>query len=115
MLFRSYNIKRKIVLMSAWALIPVLLMASPSLFGLIQPAHDVQGLVHQVGLAWLGLGVSALVFRVMQLAKQDSLWTGIVWASKIITDPFHDIRMYYRAPLALLRGELIDPMPHFRH
>jgi len=38
-----------------------------------------------------------------------------VWATKIITDPFHDIRMYYRAPLALLRGEMIDPMPHFRH
>ena len=110
----GYNIKRKIVLMSAWALIPVLLMVNPSLFGMIEPASNVQGLVNQVGLAWLALGVSALLFRVLQLAKQDSLWTGVVWATKIVTDPFHDIRMYYGAPLALLRGEMIDPMPHFR-
>ena len=110
----GYNIKRKIVLMSAWALIPVLLMVNPSLFGMIEPASNVQGLVNQVGLAWLALGVSALLFRVLQLAKQDSLWTGVVWATKIVTDPFHDIRMYYSAPLALLRGEMIDPMPHFR-
>ena len=29
--------------------------------------------------------------------------------TKILTDPFHDIKLYYKAPLALLRGELIDP------
>jgi len=43
------------------------------------------------------------------------LWTGIVWATKIITDPFHDIMLYHKAPLALLRGELIRPMTHARH
>ena len=35
--------------------------------------------------------------------------TGLVWATKILTDPFHDIKLYYKAPLYLLRGELIDP------
>ena len=34
---------------------------------------------------------------------------GLVWATKILTDPFHDIKLYYKAPLHLLRGELIDP------
>jgi hypothetical protein len=29
--------------------------------------------------------------------------------TKILTDPFSDIRFYYKAPLYLLRGELIDP------
>jgi hypothetical protein len=38
--------------------------------------------------------------------------TGLVWATKIVTDPFHDIKLYHKAPFALLRGELIDPMPH---
>jgi hypothetical protein len=33
----------------------------------------------------------------------------LVWITKIITDPFHDIVLYYKAPLYLLRGELIDP------
>jgi hypothetical protein len=31
---------------------------------------------------------------------------------KILTDPFHDVKLYHRAPLHLLRGELIDPMAH---
>jgi hypothetical protein len=38
--------------------------------------------------------------------------TGLVWATKIVTDPFHDIWLYHKAPLHLLRGELIDPMMH---
>jgi hypothetical protein len=29
--------------------------------------------------------------------------------TKILTDPFHDIKLYHNGPLALLRGELIDP------
>jgi hypothetical protein len=33
----------------------------------------------------------------------------LVWAAKILTDPFHDIKLYHKAPLYLLRGELIDP------
>jgi hypothetical protein len=36
--------------------------------------------------------------------------TGLVWLTKIITDPFHDVKLYCKAPLYLLRGELIDPM-----
>jgi len=31
-----------------------------------------------------------------------------VWMLKILTDPFHDLKLYWKAPLALLRGELID-------
>jgi hypothetical protein len=27
---------------------------------------------------------------------------------KILTDPFNDVKLYHKAPLALLRGELID-------
>ncbi len=38
--------------------------------------------------------------------------TGLVWMTKIITDPFNDFMQYRSAPLALLRGELIDPGLH---
>jgi hypothetical protein len=37
------------------------------------------------------------------------LETGLVWLTKIITDPFHDVKLYCKSPLYLLRGELIDP------
>ncbi len=110
----GYNIRRKIVLMAVWAFVPVLLWLQPSLGGLITPATSLSGWAHDVGIGWLALGVAGLVFRVLQLWVQQSLRTGLVWAFKIITDPFHDIKLYHKAPLALLRGELIDPMLHAR-
>ena len=110
----GYNIRRKVVLMSVWAALPLVLWAEPSLFGAIEPATSFSGYLHDVGIAWLALGVAGLLFRVLQLWWQQSLYTGLVWMSKILTDPFHDIWLYHRAPLHLLRGELIDPMPHVR-
>jgi hypothetical protein len=108
----GYNIRRKIVLMSVWVALPATLWLSPSLGGLIQPATTLSEYVHDVGISWLALGVAGLIVRVLQLWMQDSLMTGLVWATKIITDPFHDIWLYHKAPLHLLRGELIDPMSH---
>ena len=111
----GYNIRRKIVLLAIWALVPVVLWLDPSLFGLIVPANGLMDFLDDVGLAWLALGVAGLLFRVLQLWIQKDLMTGLVWALKIVSDPFHDIMLYYKAPLALLRGEMIDPMEHVRH
>ncbi len=110
----GYNIRRKIVLLAIWALMPLVLWLEPSLFGLIVPANGLMEFLNDVGLSWLALGVAGLLFRVLQLWIQKDLMTGLVWALKIITDPFHDIMLYYKAPLALLRGEMIDPMEHVR-
>ncbi len=111
----GYNIRRKIVLLAVWIVVPVVLWLQPSLLGLIEPANGLMEFLDDVGLAWLALGVAGLVFRVLQLWIQQDLWTGIVWAIKIITDPFHDIMLYHKAPLALMRGEMIDPMEHVNH
>jgi hypothetical protein len=110
----GYNLRRKVVLMSAWALSPMLLWAEPSLFGSIQPWQTPAEFAHDVGLMWLALGVGALLLRVLQLWIERDLGTGLVWACKIITDPFHDVMLYWRAPMHLLRGELIDPAPKRR-
>jgi hypothetical protein len=111
----GYNIRRKIVLMAVWVLCPIALRLDPSMLGTIQPAEGTEGYLHDVGIAWLALGVAGLVFRVLQLWVQQSLLTGLAWMTKILTDPFHDVMLYWKAPLALLRGELIDPMEHARH
>ena len=111
----GYNIRRKIVLMAVWVLIPLVLWFAPSLFGLIEPAAGLPAYVHDVGIAWLALGVAGLLLRVAQLWWQQSLATGLVWMTKILTDPFHDLVLYRKSPLHLLRGELVDPMPHVRH
>lgn len=110
----GYNIRRKIVLMSAWALLPVLLWLQPSLFGLIEPANGFKDYLHDVGIAWLSLGIAGLAFRVLQLWLRDGLMVGLAWAFKIITDPLYDVRLYWKSPLYLLKGELLDPMPHAR-
>ena len=110
----GYNLRRKIVLMTAWALAPLLLWLAPSLGGLIEPALGVSGYLHDVGIAWLALGAGGLVFRTGHLFFLYDVQTGLVWATKIITDPFHDAMLYWRAPLHLMRGELIDPMHHAR-
>jgi hypothetical protein len=110
----GYNLQRKVVLMGAWALSPLVLWGSPSLFGLIEPSPGLGGFVHDVGLLWLALAVAGIVLRVLQLALTRDLRTGLVWVTKILTDPFYDIRLYWKSPLYLLRGQLIDPEPNKR-
>ena len=46
----------------------------------------------------------------MHLFFLRSVQTGLVWLTKIITDPFNDARLYWKAPIYLMRGELMDPM-----
>jgi hypothetical protein len=64
-----------------------------------------------VGAAWLMLGVAGLLFRTVHLFFLKDVQTGLVWMTKILTDPFHDIILYHKAPLYLLKGELIDTNP----
>jgi hypothetical protein len=61
------------------------------------------------------LGIGGVMFRVLQLWAQDGLLQGLAWSVKIITDPFHDIALYYKAPFYVLRGQLLDPMDHVRN
>jgi predicted membrane protein len=59
---------------------------------------------------WLAIGFGGLLFRTVQLFFVRDVQTGMVWVTKILTDPFHDLKLYHKAPLCLLRGQLIDPM-----
>ena len=110
----GYNLRRKVVLMAVWAGSPLLLLVEPTLFGAFTAHHDLAGFLNNVGLMWLVIGVGGLLFRTIHLFFLKDVRTGLVWCTKILTDPFHDILLYWRAPLHLLRGELIDPM-HARH
>ena len=110
----GYNLRRKVVLLSVWALAPLALWLAPSLGGLIAPAVGGAGYLHDVGIAWLALGVGGVLLRTVHLFFLYDLQTGLAWATKILTDPLHDVMLYWRAPFYLLRGELIDPMHHVR-
>lgn len=108
----GYNLQRKVVLMGIWALSPVLLWAQPTLFGLMQPYQSFNEFVLNVGWIWLWIGVAGLLFRMTQLFVLQNVQTGIVWVCKILTDPVHDIMLYYKSPWYLLQGELLDPGHH---
>lgn len=107
----GYNLNRKIVLLSIWAILPMALYVQPGLFGIIEPWETLTEWVRQVGASWLILGAGGLLFRTIHLFFLKDVQTGLVWMTKIITDPFHDIILYHKAPMYLMRGELIDTNP----
>ena len=112
----GFNIQRKVVLMGVWAGLPLLLWLNPSFFGLMEAHQDLSGFVLNVGWLWLWLGVAGLLVRVLQLWQKESLYTGIVWATKILTDPFHDLMMYWKSPYYLfVKRQLLDPGNHIAH
>jgi hypothetical protein len=106
----GYSMRRKTILIGVWLSLPALLYFERSLFGLIEPSTDLAGFVHDVGLIWLALGVAGLIFRTVHLFfLRGPIW-GLAWATKILTDPFHNVDIYWRSPLALLRGQRYDPL-----
>ena len=111
----GYNLQRKVVLMGIWAASPLVLYFEPTLFGIFQPHGNTAEFVRHIGQVWLFLGAAGLIFRTVQLFFIRDVQTGLVWMTKILTDPFHDIKLYHMAPLYLLRGELFDSMASDQH
>ena len=105
----GYNLRRKVVLHAVWALSPVILWIQPTVFGLFAPITSTEEMINQVGEIWLWVGLGALAFRTVHLFFLRDVQTGLVWITKIVTDPFQDIKTYWKAPLYLARGQLIDP------
>ncbi len=106
----GYNLRRKVILLSIWGLTPVLLYFSPSIWGIFTPHTDFYGFLHNLSYLWLAVGLGAIAFRTVHLFFLQDVQTGLVWATKIFTDPFHDIKIYYKSPLYVLKGDLYDPM-----
>lgn len=106
----GYNLKRKVVLLTLWGLSPIALYYNPNFFGLFEAFIDRDSFLNNLGTLWLYLGAAALLFRTIHLFFIYNISAGLVWFAKILTDPFHDIKLYHRSPFYLLKGELIDPM-----
>ena len=81
------------------------------------PWASLADFTRQVAKVWLAVGIGGLLFRTVHLFFIRDVETGLVWMTKIITDPFNDFKLYRKAPLALLKGELIDPglEKHVKH
>lgn len=106
----GYNLQRKRILLAVWFAIPVLLYFEPGFFGYFQGPQDKMTYINNVSLLWLYLAPIAVLFRTIHLFFIYNIETGMVWAVKIFTDPLHDLKMYYKSPLFLMKGELFDDM-----
>ena len=69
-----------------------------------------QGLLYCTAVLWFFTGVGAVLFRTVQLFFKMGIQSGLVWACKIITDPFHDIKIYHKSPWYILKGDMYDDM-----
>jgi hypothetical protein len=109
----GYSMNRKAILLTVWISLPVLLWISPDLFGLFTalggtPHHDAASFALNVGWIWFTLAAAGVLFRVVQLTIMGKPLTGIAWVSKILTDPFHNIAIYWKSPYYLfVKGELV--------
>ncbi|HVZ89346.1 MAG TPA: hypothetical protein VHG72_20445 [Polyangia bacterium] len=106
----GYNLRRKVILHSLWAIVPLVLYFAPTMFGIFKaPWTNLSGYLEHLARLWIGLAAGALLFRTIHLFFLRSPKTGLVWFTKILTDPFHDIYLYHKAPVYLFRGELVEP------
>jgi hypothetical protein len=101
----GYNLRRKVLLYVAFVMAPLPLLADPTYFGIFSNPEEI---LHNIAMVWLALGGGGLLFRTVHLFFLRGVQTGLVWMLKILTDPFNDLKLYWKAPLALMRGELID-------
>src|ERR1700722_985611 len=53
----GYNLRRKIVLMTIWALSPLLLLINPTMWGLCQPPTNAIAFARHLGFLWLAIGL----------------------------------------------------------
>src|SRR6478752_4986934 len=51
----GFNLRRKVILHSVWALLPVLLYVKPDMFGLFTPHADWNGYFVHLSKLWIGL------------------------------------------------------------
>ena len=108
----GFNLQRKVILFAVWLCVPVALHFSDRLSHLVAAATGYLSYSQQLGVLWLVLAGAAFLARTAWLCATRNVQTGVVWFTKILTDPFHDIVMYHSAPLHLFRGEWLDPMEH---
>src|SRR5215470_6902915 len=100
----GFNLERKILLFAVWISVPVALKVFPQAIVLLEPYTHSSDYAYDVAVVWLGLAFAGLLGRTLYLCVTRGVQTGVVWMTKILTDPFHDVMMYHKAPLHLLRG-----------
>lgn len=110
----GYNMNRKVILIAVWLGSTAFAYFNPTLLGTTQPYSNYSEFLDNLALVWAIVAVGALLFRTTQIMYQQSIQSGFVWLYKILTEPFYNLPMYYKAPFFVLKGEMLDPMTDHR-
>src|SRR5256886_9786104 len=84
----GYNLRRKVVLMTIWALSPLPLYFDPTFFGIFTPHAGTMEFVRHVAQIWLVIGIGGLFFRAVELCFFQAWPTGLVWGRQNLPSPF---------------------------
>lgn len=106
----GFNLQRKVILLVVWGLVPAVLWLSPTFFGRLPAFENTSVFLDRLGNAWLILAAAGLLARTVYLCLFRGLQTGLAWMTKILTDPFNDIKTYWKSPYFLFKGQWLDPM-----
>jgi hypothetical protein len=103
----GFNLKRKAVLIAIWAMCPAILYVDPTFFNILDASISY---TDGLGYLWGAIALAGLLMRTIHLFFIHDVETGLVWITKIITDPFYDVLAFYKSPFYLLRGVKYDNM-----
>lgn len=106
----GFNLHKKVWLISIWLIATAIAYFSPTLLGLSAAYTNQAELLDHLAWAWAFVSVVGFLFRGIQLMFTHSMLVGFVWMFKIITEPVHNLPVYYKAPYHLLKGDRIDSM-----
>src|SRR5260221_7137034 len=93
----GYNLRRKVVLLTIWALSPLPLWFDPTFFGILTPHASTMEFVRHVAQIWLVVGLGGLCFPTLQLFFFKEAGTGAVLAVKTLILPFPGIKLCCKA------------------
>ena len=108
----GYNLHRKVILLSIWVGSVVFAYLSPSLLGFVSAYSGPAELMDHIAILWFLIAVAAILLRMMQIFKEHGIQSGVVWVVKILTEPFTNLPLYGKAPLYVIKGDLLDPMDY---
>jgi len=104
----SYGLLRKVILINIYLASLIILLLDSSFFDLLEVAQNADGYLNNTSDIWLLLIAGAIVFRATQVFFIIGFQSGLVWAYRILSDPFYDVFIYYKSPYYLLKGEMTD-------
>src|SRR5260370_25600142 len=95
----GYNLRRKVVLMTIWALSPLPLYFDPTFFGIFTPHANTMEFVRHVAQIWLAIGIGGLFFPPVQFFFIKDVPHRLVGGAEIPTHPLPSTHPHHKHPL----------------